>query len=421
MNAQGIEELGKGLVPLEFQTENLVLLIGTNPLPNLVAAKLLLKEDGTLYLVHSADTGAIALQLEKALMDRYGVHQCQKVEVDQASARDVRTKIESLMKTSRGSVGLHYTGGTKTMAVHTYRAIESGTPRTAPRPVFSYLDANSFELRVDPDWHEKVLFQVKPTLEDLLALHGILLDADRRTHDVVLSGTATELARAAPSGGLQVWRHWCDHVLRETARIGKDWRKKGELRKITLPLPDASTLQDAVAMLKSELGLPSDAVDLPLDPSRLRWPFPKDKPKYLCRWLDGAWLEYYVLSQIRAVAEQCQIHDWGMTLATDPESSLFEFEFDVAAMRGYQLFGISCTTDLSKTIAKFKLFEAYIRSRQLGGDEARVGLVGGWPDPEKLRREVAYSWDVEGKIMVFGPQQMPDLGAHLAQWLKTAS
>ena len=158
MNAQGIEELGKGLVPLEFQTENLVLLIGTNPLPNLVAAKLLLKEDGTLYLVHSADTGAIALQLEKALMDRYGVHQCQKVEVDQASARDVRTKIESLMKTSRGSVGLHYTGGTKTMAVHTYRAIESGTPRTAPRPVFSYLDANSFELRVDPDWHEKVLF-----------------------------------------------------------------------------------------------------------------------------------------------------------------------------------------------------------------------------------------------------------------------
>ena len=186
-------------------------------------------------------------------------------------------------------------------------------------------------------------------------------------------------------------------------------------------LPDAPMLQDVVTTLKSELGLPADAVELPLDPSRLRWPFRKKEPKYLCQWLDGAWLEHYVLSQIYAVSQDCQLHDWGTTLATDPESSLFEFEFDVAAMRGYQLFGISCTTDLSKTIGKSKLFEAYVRSRQLGGDEARVGLVCGYPDPEKLQSEVTYSWDAEGKIRVFGPQHLPNLGDHLTRWFKTAN
>ena len=421
MEEQRRKEVQEALIPPQYQTDNLFLLVGTNPLPNLVAARLLLKEDGTLYLIHSADTSSTALRLETVLAKRYGIHQCRKVEVREANAHDVESKISDQIRNLEGSVGLHYTGGTKTMAVHTYRAIEAALSGADSPPVFSYLDANSFKLRIDPAWREQVLLEVKPTLDDLLKLHGISLKSGLPTKNVILPATATALAQAAPSSGLQAWRDWCSNVLREQAHTGRGWRKKSELRDIDLALPDAPILRDAVTTLKSELSLSADTVVLPLGPSRLHWPFHKNEPKYLCQWLDGAWLEYYVLFQIQAVAEDCQLHDWGMTLATDVESSLFEFEFDLAAIRGYQLFGISCTTDLSKTIGKPKLFEAYIRSRQLGGDEARVGLVCGYPDPEKLQSEVAYSWEAEGKIKVFGPQHLPNLGDHLIRWFETAS
>ena len=109
--------------------------------------------------------------MEKVLLgEKYGVRHCRKIEVSEASAGDVQTKIENLVNTLKGSVGLNYTGGTKTMAVHAYRAIESAASHKALRAVFSYLDAHSFELRVDPNWREKVLLEVKPTLEDMLAL-----------------------------------------------------------------------------------------------------------------------------------------------------------------------------------------------------------------------------------------------------------
>lgn len=421
MEKQHRGEVQTAPIPPEYQVDNLFLLVGTNPLPNLVAAKLLLKADGTLYLVHSADTSSAALRLETVLAKRYGICQCQKVEVHEAEAHDVESKLNAQIHNLKGTVGLHYTGGTKTMSVHSYRTIEAAFSNADSLPVFSYLDANSFELRIDPAWREKVLLEVKPTLDDLLALHGISLKSGLPNRSIfVLPATAAALAQAA-ADGLQAWRDWCENVLRKQAHTGKGWRKKSELRDINLALPDAPVLQDAIMNLKSELDLPADAVEIPLGPSRCRWPFHKSEPKYMCQWLDGAWLEYYVLSQIQAVSEDCQLHDWGMTLATDVESSLFEFEFDLAAMRGYQLFGISCTTDLTKRTSKFKLFEAYIRSRQLGGDEARVGLVCGYNDPEKLQGEVTYSWDAEGKIRVFGPQHLPDLSVHLAQWFKTAN
>ncbi|MGQ9828688.1 MAG: hypothetical protein ACUVSW_12580 [Roseiflexus sp.] len=50
-----------------FQTQNLFLLVGTNLLPNYVTAKLLLKPDGRLYLVHTKETDEIADRLIAAL------------------------------------------------------------------------------------------------------------------------------------------------------------------------------------------------------------------------------------------------------------------------------------------------------------------------------------------------------------------
>lgn len=401
-----------------YQTDHLLLLVGGNPLPNLVAARLLLKPGGTLHLVYSEDTAPVAARLQAHLADECTVKLPQPVK--EAQAHDILAKMRAYVHGLEGTLGLHYTGGTKAMAVHTYRAVEDVTQDAPQPPVFSYLDAASFELRIDPDRHEKVLMSVKPKLKELVRLHGCHLQAGapEREGALVLQETARALAQTGPRG-LEDWRRWCENILREQAHSGRRWESKSNLREMSLLLPESPRLQEVVKLLKHEFKLPTAATELPLDPGKLAWPFNKQNPKYLCRWLDGIWLEQYVLAEIAAIKDEAQVHDWGMGLRTDNTRSSFNFEFDVAAMRGYQFFGISCTT--SRSYAKSKLFEAYTRARQLGGDEARMGLLSGSERIRHLESEVTRSWDAEGKIKVFGPQHLPELRKHLKRWFETAA
>ncbi len=403
----------------EYRVDHLLLLVGTNPLPNLVAAELLLKPDGIVYLIHSRDTATVAERLQKYLKSK-GLDAKTPRSVEEADARDIENIVGSLVAKLKGNVGLNYTGGTKAMAVHAYRAVE----RAHSQAVFSYLDANSFEMRIDrPQWREKVLLKVTPRLEELLNLHGSFFQKGlpKSQDDIVMLPVAQALAQVAPGEGLREWRQWCDSELRGKARDGENWKRKAALREIELEWPTSKHLAEVVRLLRESLGV-IQSTTLPLAPDKLKnWPFRKRDPKYLCRWLDGDWLEHYVLHSVVSVAERLKLHDCVMNLKTDRDRSDFDLELDVAAMRGYQLFGISCTTSVDKHLIKSKLFEAYVRVRQLGGDEARMGLVAGWEGVSKFEQEVTRAWDAEGKIRVFGPQDLPNLAEGLAQWFETAS
>ena len=52
---------------MPYQTDYLFLLVGTNPLPNYVATLLLAKDNGTIYLVHSAGSHGVNSHLKVAL------------------------------------------------------------------------------------------------------------------------------------------------------------------------------------------------------------------------------------------------------------------------------------------------------------------------------------------------------------------
>lgn len=92
---------------------------------------------------------------------------------------------------------------------------------------------------------------------------------------------------------------------------------------------------------------------------------------------------------------------------------------DVIAIRGYQLFAFSCSTDTQKGRLKLKLFEAYIRAQQLGGDEARAALVSCSDDPDRLEQEMRRDVDPEGRIKVFGRKHFADLSTHIREWIKS--
>jgi hypothetical protein len=95
--------------------------------------------------------------------------------------------------------------------------------------------------------------------------------------------------------------------------------------------------------------------------------------------LDGKWFEDFVLAKVLLVKDECHLDEYDVSLETlresQPDDADPYFEIDVVARRGYQLFALSCTLDSRVKECKMKLFEIAHRARQLGGDEARIGLV----------------------------------------------
>jgi hypothetical protein len=127
-----------------------------------------------------------------------------------------------------------------------------------------------------------------------------------------------------------------------------------------------------------------------------------------------------------------------------PENSDL-FQFDVVAIRGYQLFAFSCTTESAsqekdtgvrgvfksrlesetggRGLLKHKLFEAYVRAQQMGGDEARVALVCCIAKAEAARLEAEMRRDLrlKGHIRVFGREHLVNLTKNIEDWVREQS
>jgi hypothetical protein len=141
----------------------------------------------------------------------------------------------------------------------------------------------------------------------------------------------------------------------------------------------------------------------------------------LAKWFDGKWLEHYTLWALQQVMHESRVHEDFLSLKTNKHG----FEIDVAVLRSYQLFAISCTTDSKKGDVKLKLFEAYVRAHQLGGDEAKIGMVCFAPpdqpdnNPVMIKKEIEEEWDAKDKFRVFGAQDILTLPTHLKDWFNS--
>lgn len=138
--------------------------------------------------------------------------------------------------------------------------------------------------------------------------------------------------------------------------------------------------------------------------------------KSLGMFLVSKWLESFVLQKIIATGDR-SIEDFGTSLyVARPENKTEAFiEIDAFAVRGYQLFAISCSVAKAKDERKDKLFEIVHRAKQLGGDEARIGLVCMADANGVNRLNIQLR---EDHIRVFGRDDLATLEIELGRWFK---
>lgn len=380
--------------------ENLVLIVGTNPLPDLVTAKHFIAEYPSLqnvWLIYSSGYSGSTYSTMSYADNLAELIKKQKTDLHISfvglknieSIDDIVTDlVKSINKeVIRGGFHVNLTGGTKTMGIGVYEYFRDSAE-------FSYLSARDFHLfkadggLVSPDLRNKV----KVTLGEMIFLLGYEFfakkekDVDKNSKgyrppidykaafdttisdkffsDSINDGSVLEFVNA----------YW---PIRDLFVNGKGDPHASKVLEInfTKLLEKRDTIGETFFdVLKS---LPKDFRCINEDGNLLSL-LPNNKQLALAvKYIDGKWFEKYIVDILEG---DSYFKDFDISSSKEIYKSEWndinlKFELDIIVIYGYQLFVISVTTDSRLKLLKNKAFEVINRAKQIGGQEARSALI----------------------------------------------
>ncbi len=339
----------------------LILLVGTNPLPDYLSACAL--RPWKIALISSSQTQQIAQRLqsclERALQPKPEFEPT--LVVDAADASDIAEKIGRLIERHRRDwrICLNYTGGTKVMAAHALRVFREKGGRPADA---SYLHDNGPggcpALYFD-DRTKRTLGECNTpalTLATLLELHGAHLQ----------SAPAHEPA-PTPDDAF----HLASRVLKEPQLA------KSLYNGLKEAFGEKEDPKQALAgrFVPARYNITLSIGEFPTE-EQLQSRNREQRASWFRQWrhfVGGGWLEQWVKDQAKACGVSENELACGFQVFRGTHR--VQLEIDVAVVRNFRSYFVSCTTAREKAICKQKLFEIAVRSRQLAGDLARAALV----------------------------------------------
>jgi hypothetical protein len=403
--------------------DHLILLIGTNPVPNYVAAKHFLDGLKSITAVYSRDTFHIAQRLATVLKKRSEALDYRLCGIsDPGHAIKIQEEIGSLTFDRKEHVHLNYTGGTKNMAVHVYRTLAAQQQLGKISKIsFSYLDARDFKIKFDDGRSSTADLrrEIKITINDLLSLHGCV-QPDEKYKGKRDEDTRPDWSKAnAALRRLILKNQIYDFVLWKNQKIRKFFYDDNDrLRKPKfLSEAELKKSEDGIRTFPEEVhpfhNYAMEVIDA--FPPKQAWHFTKDG--YLeipdsetafkrkegefvkgILYLDGGWLEDHVFQVLlEKIDEEGLSFYLYRNCQVKKEHSSKDFEIDVVILNGYQLCGISITTTLKESLCKSKAFEILHRSQQMGGEEARSVLVTALKPDTALRIQEDLAVDTGGQ------------------------
>lgn len=443
--------MANGLIEDLPKSDHLFLLVGTNPLPNWVAARLLTLPSARVYLICTSDVAEQTRRLQVALQgDEDHPLSVNWIETDGADERKIYDAVRKLAEGVRkeverawqegkeGSVGLNYTGGTKMMSVHAHHALRDvfATLPNERQPIFSYLHAKDLEMKFDGASGQQPVpvSQYQKICLSAELLFQLQSDPKKFTYETLprcataAKGLATIHSHEV---GQHVWRNRYRDLAQskfspqfflptETAFQEYIEESLNESAKKLNPRARSNLLQlmmDGYQQLLTGFQVSGGSS---LEEVVKRNPHDFQDIRTLANWLNGLWLEHFTLAQLQA----CKDVQWNpgglITNVTVKSESGFDFQSDVIALRGYQLFYFSCFTGSDLLRTKLKLLEAMVRATQFGGDEARAAVVSGVNDYTRVCQQAGADWAqgrTSGQFEVFGREHLPNLAEHISEWV----
>lgn len=291
------------------------------------------------------------------------------------------------------------------MVVHIHEMLSEKKDMNAE---FSYLSSKYFFLIDDngKKISENLRNDFTLSFDDLISLHGyerknkdkefIFNDALRVFINLINNN---ELDKYYDNNGGYNRKYFTDEqdslICKKTDLLNKckNLKISGPFLEVNNAIPDEYKLFLGNGYLKGTISLPSNA-----------------KIEDTIKLFDGDWLERYIfgilISEFKTIPSIQIYNNW--VIKKPAWKNNLDFELDVILIRGYQLFGISCTTSSVKSICKSKGFEIILRTEQIGGDESKAVLVTLAEDNTviDLQEELGIETGSKGNILVLGKNDL---------------
>ena len=388
----------------EALSKSLVVLVGSNPLPNYLSACALRPSRVALVYTEETKGAKDRLRRELARVLGEGVAFEEAFVVDATCATTVRRVLDPLMSKDGGrEVLLNYTGGTKVMSAHARLAFCEAKGK---QEYASYLDEGGKD-KSGKDHQPRLRFDnntskafsestdIPLTLSTVLALHGITHKSREAKSPAPTIDDAREILCKVLQDGALASKLYCERERLEKELKGKpakavDAPFRAGNYNLNLSLPEFPTSVQLAALENAD-----------------------EKKSWFKQWysfIGGEWLEYWVEEQLRTLASELKLdpgRDLTVGVNAKRETATKDdppMEIDIAIIRGYRSYFISCTTDTTKKLCKSKLFEIAVRSRQIGGDLARAALVclADEQTVSALQTDIDDVWGASNTTKVFG-------------------
>ncbi|NTW15907.1 MAG: DUF1887 family protein [Syntrophaceae bacterium] len=364
-----------------IQVKQLILLVGSNPLPNYLAV-LILNPESVCFL-YTKETKDVKKRIWGVLQQRLPALVLKERFIEDASSP---VKIRESFPAIDDETHLHYTGGTKIMAAHALMTFfnKGGTGKRA-----SYIDERKSMLRFDDDNVMPIdisKVELNLTIKEILGLHGI---------SVITIGSDRQPDTALPS--IEDAKAIAGKVLNDPSFACMLYDKVKEM-----PEAISKAMADPFRISQHVPGLSVDSIPAQ-DWDTIRY-------KAWRKFLQGGWLEHWSADLIRQIKGEGSANIDIQCLRENRRG----FQIDVMLVVAHRLYVISCTTESEDlNLCKSKLFEVATRARQLGGDLSRaafISLLHGTITNRKveelkmdlLRNDIENIWEASNEVQAYG-------------------
>jgi|GEM_PF-2367152 hypothetical protein len=366
--------------------ETLIILSGSNPLPNLITILHCIKHCDDLdkvVIVSTEDTRQISDSL-KALVKVLAEREVQFFQKNISSElhREFgvnRREIEDVFNSfDKNSIHVNFTGGKKWMSVF---LSEIGNSMGAE---LSYLEERGPALisTVPDDLPQTVFVPESIQLKHIIQCHGFSMESGGE--DAVASFIKNCLKELDP-GALKVLLGESQKMPRFDANKKDRWNELeiSEGESLQRFIRDSNQLKNLIDALLSEKELSQEHPFTPDHAIRKA-----DKSSQAKRWrstlkyLEGQWTELLIQNHLEDFKVQnpgveTAENTWVRPILRTGGNTGQDPEIDIFMRLGWCLVLISVTSSSQRSMVKSKAFEAIHRARQFGGDHARAIMFCG--------------------------------------------
>ncbi|SHD76454.1 hypothetical protein [Schnuerera ultunensis] len=412
-------------------------LVGSNPLPNYIVTDFLMSHEDKYrsyvpkpdiyYFIHTGKDGTEDYQkrIKRKVSDS---NICQGISL--SDSRDAGKIINSLNNklnkfihdNNIKTIHLNYTGGTKPMAVLTYKWLQEQINGTFEL-ILSDIDPKNNKLNIMKDREKGSLSYILNYdltdiitihIEDLLELHGMkLINTNKNAEGQIDRYLNIErLSKEEQWNRKQSFFTKClktnketnEKKLKKILQVNKSLNDRKRNREIGKPSKKDWKTKDKKE-LNNELNQ-SFSEYMPNHLKETLEEYEEEKFAEIVGFFAGKWLEYYIYERIYKILEKENLIDkmqlyHSVNVDMKVDGHIRPAEIDIIAIKGYKLYYFTITTGKRIGVCKQKAFEGIFRARQLGGEHARVIGVNMMPNEAYNGNNENYNRKLEADLKSF--------------------